>query len=161
MKRAFLIIIIITFSLGCQIDDEPTNAIIGNWKLIDWYDETPKDINNNGEESTDLFSQWNGCKKQSTLILSKDNTGRIVYNGENKNTKCPPGFETNDFFPTEPWKFDERIQTFTLIGDDYLDSYEVIELTTETLILKGAGFFTCCDPEISYYTGGYLKFERE
>jgi hypothetical protein len=166
MKRTFLIIVMIAFTFGCQNDDEPNNqnneiSIIGNWKLIDWYDDTPKDINNDGEESTDLFSQWNGCKKQSTLILLNDNTGKIVYNGENDNPKCPPGFETDDFFSTEPWEFDELNQTFTLIGDDYFDSYVIIELSAETLILEGARFYTCCDSEISYYTNGYLKFERE
>lgn len=156
----------VAFTFGCQDDDEANNqnneiSIIGNWKLIDWFNDTPEDINNDGEESTDLFSQWNGCKKQSTLILSSNNTGKIVYNGENENPKCPSGFETDDFFSIEPWEFDELNQTFTLIGDDYLDSYDVIELSTETLILEGARFFTCCDSEISYYTGGYLEFERE
>ncbi|WP_299442397.1 lipocalin family protein [uncultured Aquimarina sp.] len=166
MKRTFLIIVLIVFTFGCKNDDESDNqnneiSIIGNWKLIDWYDDTPKDINNDGEESTDLFSQWNGCRKQSTLILSNDNTGKIVYNGGNNNPKCPPGFDTDDFFPTHPWTFDELNQTFTLMAYDYSDSYEIIELSSEILILKGSGFFTCCDSEISYYTGGYLKFERE
>jgi len=164
MKKVIFTFITLGILFSCNNDDNESNSdieIIGDWKLVGWYDDTPKDINNDGQESTDLFSQWDGCKKQSTLILSNDNTGKIVYNGGIENTRCPTGFETGDFFTTEPWKFDKINQTFTLIGDDYLDSYEVIELSSGTLILKGAGFFTCCDSNISYYTDGYLKFEKD
>lgn len=160
MKKLIFLFIISGIFFSCN-EDYNEFTIIGNWKLIDWYDDAPKDINNDGQESTDLFSQWGGCKKQSTLILSNDNSGKIVYNGNSNNPKCPPEFETNDFFTTEPWEFDQTNQLFTLIGDDYDDVYEIIELTSEFLILKGSGFFTCCDSEISYYTGGYLKFERQ
>ncbi len=161
-QTKLLLIIILIFLFSCNDDDNsvPTVSIIGNWKLIDWYDDTPQDINNDGQASTNLFSQWNGCKKQSKLVLTSDNLGKIIYTGESNNPKCPNGFEANDFFTTETWRTDDLNQNFILIGDDYLDTYGIIELTLETLILKGSGFFTCCDSEISYYTGGYLKFEK-
>ena len=166
MKNIYLTLIVISLVFGCKNEDEsivqPQEVtIVGNWKLIEWFDDVPRDINNDGQSSTDLMSQWNGCKKQSTLVLSSDHTGKIIYNGENNNPRCPPGFETNDFFTTDPWEIDDLNQELTLIGSDYFDSYEIVELTSESLILKGAGFFTCCDATISYFTGGYLKFRKE
>lgn len=165
MTLKFLPLLIILFTASdCNkhMEDlsQNTPTIFGSWKLIDWYDEDPRDINQDGNASTDLFSQWNGCKKEGVLILEKDFTGKIVYLGKNENPKCPPGFSTNDSFALEPWEIDKEGKYFTLNGDDYSDSYEIIDLTHDMLILKGSGFFTCCDPAISYYTGGFLKFQR-
>lgn len=94
-------------------------------------------------------------------MLSANHTGRIVYTGESDNPKCPPGFETGDFFTTEPWSFNEETLILLFTGDDYFDTYNVFDVTETTLILKGSGLFTCCDPAISNFTGGYLVFERE
>ncbi|WP_172805184.1 lipocalin family protein [Aquiflexum balticum] len=143
------------------VNDDSSALIKGEWILEDWYDSVPRDINNDGEASNNLFSQWNGCKKQSVLFLLDDRTGKIVYKGESNNPKCPPGFETNNFFRTGPWEYNEESQLLTFRGDDYLDSYSVIELSPNTLVLKGSGFLTCCDASISYFTGGYLKFRKE
>ena len=166
MKNLFSYFLLAMLVMSCTKGDDLPNApeeitLTGNWKLVDWYDDTPQDINKDGQASIDLFSQWDGCKKQGTLVLAEDNTGKIIYTGANDNPKCPPGFITNDFFTTETWETDELFQEFILIGDDYDDTYEIMELTSETLILKGSGFFTCCDPAISYYTQGYLEFKKE
>jgi len=159
MKKypAFLFILLVLN--GCSNNSSVSQEeIFGSWKLIDWFDDKPIDINKDGQASTDLFSQWDGCKKQSILIMDKDFSGRIVYTGPQDNIKCPPGFQTGDVFDTEPWTFENGVLTF--IGDDYFDSYEIITLSSSTLILRGAGQWTCCDPAISYYTGGYLRFSR-
>jgi len=166
MKKMIMIVFLLTVVFSCGNDDESNDqdlneSIIGNWKLVEWYDDIPRDINNDGNATTDLFSQWDGCKKQSTLVLFEDNTGRIVYNGENNNPRCPSGFETNDFFTIEPWELDESNNKFILAGDDTIDEYEIVTLNSETLILEGAGFYSCCDASISYFTDGYLKFEKE
>lgn len=140
--------------------ENPEEVLVGIWKLVDWYNEVPIDINGNGDETTDLFSQWDGCRKQSLLVLSEDGTTEIVYIGENDNPKCPSGFETNDSYSIEPWSYDEQDQSLIFTGDDYIDSYSIIELSDHTLVLDGSGFITCCDFNIDYYTGGFLKFER-
>jgi len=156
------IIICLTFSLTFLAYQKQTieDRLIGNWKLVGWYDDIPRDIDKDGNQSTDLFSQWDGCKKQSVLILSEDHTGKIIYTGKINNPKCPPDFKKGSFFTTEPWELTEE-NKLEFIGDDYYDSYEIIELNSNILILKGSSFITCCDSSISYFTGGYLKFKKE
>lgn len=165
MKKVLLLIILTLSVFGCKSDDTNNQdfetLIIGSWELVDWYDDIPRDINSDGVESTNLFDQWDACKKQSVMVLMEDNTGKLVYMGENNNPTCPPGFETGDSFTLELWEIDEVAQTFTLIGDDYIDVYEIVELTSNSLILEGAGFYTCCNAAISYYQGGYLRFEKQ
>lgn len=170
MKRIFFFLIVTWVLNSCTNQDERPlilekieagdGSIFGNWKLVDWFDEVPRDINGDGQESMDLFSQWNGCGKHTILVLRRDYSGRRIYIGPNDNPKCPPGTRTNHSSPTLPWKLDENMQRLTFIGSDFFDSYEIVELTTETLILEGAGFLSCCDEDISYFTGGYLRFER-
>ncbi len=136
------------------------DMLLGNWTLVGWYDDIPRDINKDGKKSIDLFSQWYGCKKQSTLILLDDNSDKIVYTGKINNPKCPDEFKRGSFFTTESWEVTEE-NRLGFIGDDYYDSYEIIKLNSKTLILKGSGFMTCCDTDISYFTGGYLEFKKE
>ena len=160
MKKYSTILFILLVLYSCSSNTNTDQAeIFGSWKLVYWFADNPIDINQNGQASTDLFSQWNGCKKQSILVMENDFSGRIVYTGAGDNVKCPPGFQTGDEFITEPWKLENGVLTF--IGDDYLDSYEVITLNRNTLVLRGAGQWTCCDPDISYYTDGYLRFSRQ
>lgn len=132
-------------------------TMIGGWKLVEWFDDIPRDINDDGTASTDLLSQWNGCTKQSILELGNNQIGKIYYTGEPNNPRCPTNFQTNDYFNTPPWDVDFLGLNF--IGSDFIDSYEIIELSSDVLILRGSSFMTCCDPNISYY-GGFLKFER-
>ena len=136
------------------------DKLLGNWKLVGWYDDISRDINKDGKKSIDLFSQWDGCKKQSTLILLDDNSGKIVYNGKINNPKCPTNFKKGSFFNIKFWEATEE-NKLEFFGDDYLDSYEIIKLRSNILVLKGSGFMTCCDADISYFTGGYLEFEKE
>ena len=167
MKKLFSLLFISLLFLGCKSDDNDNVeeqgqlAIIGNWRLVDWYDDVPRDINGDGNASTDLYSQWNGCRKGNILVLKEDFTTRLIYTGTNNNPKCPPGLETNDTFTIEPWYYDSSYEELVFMGSDYLDSYEIMELNDTTLVLKGSGIFTCCDPDISYFTDGYLKFQRE
>lgn len=143
-----------------KIIAKQSDAIVmtGGWRLIDWYDVIPRDINNDGTASVDLFSQWNGCWKQSILELNDNQAGKIFYTGEPNNPRCPPNLETYDFANIPPWDVNNNYLEF--IGDDFIDIYEIIELSSDLLVLKGSGFWTCCDASISYFTGGYLKFER-
>ena len=141
---------------GQTVEDQ----LIGSWRLVGWYDDIPRDINKDGDRSVDLFSQWQGCKKQSTLILSEDHSGKVIYNGEINNPKCPPHFKKGSFFATESWVLNDEIN-LVFTGNDYDDIYEIIELNSKSLVLRGSGFMTCCDADISYFTGGYLKFEKE
>ncbi|NER11788.1 Lipocalin-like domain-containing protein [Muriicola jejuensis] len=160
MKKHLAFLLIVVFLNSCSnTTNTDQDEIFGSWKLIAWYDDNPIDINQDGQASTDLFSQWNGCKKQSILVLENDYSGRIIYTGPGDNDKCPPGFQTGNIFNTEPWKLENGVLVF--IGDDYFDSYEIITLNKNTLVLKGSGQWTCCDPEISYYTDGYLQFSRQ
>lgn len=166
MKRLMLIPLLAIMLFSCN-NEEASNqtieeSIIGSWKLVDWYDDVPRDINNDGQASTDLYSQWNGCKKQSIFILSSDHTGKIVYIGDNNNPNCPNGFESNSsYFPTHPWEINEEDLSLVFMGDDFNDVYDIVELNSNTLILRRSGFFTCCNADISYFTGGFLQFEKE
>jgi hypothetical protein len=144
---------------------DPDNLIIGKWKLVDWYNDTPLDINKDGNASTDLYSQWNGCFKHSTIeFFATLKSAKVTYTGPNNNLRCPPNSRTNDFYYTFPWRITNppwvisNNQILTFMGDDFLEEYEIIELSTITLILEGSYFLTCCDESISYYTGGFLKF---
>jgi len=165
MKKLYFFTSILLLLLGCKSDDDANIteniSLIGTWNLVAWYDTTARDINNDGNASTDLLSQWNGCKKHSKMILREDHTGDVIYTGPDNNPNCPQDFQTNDTFSTGPWYTEEPPVIFTLIGDDFEDPYYIVELSSTTLILQGAGFLTCCDPDISYFTGGYLKFTRE
>jgi hypothetical protein len=167
MKKLFTFLFISLLFLGCKSDDDSVEEqeqqleIIGQWRLVDWYDDVPRDINGDGNASTDLYSQWNGCRKGNILVLKDDFTANLVYTGPNNNPKCPTGMETNDSFAIEPWYYDSNYEELVFMGSDYLDSYQIMELSVTTLVLKGSGFFTCCDPDISYFTDGYLKFQRE
>ncbi len=161
VKHLFLPFLLF-FLVSCN--NQPTTPknelILGVWKLTEWYSDTPIDINNDGKSSKDLLSQWNGCFKTSKIEFSdKFDYVKIIYTGSNENPKCPPNFKTNDYSTTPPWKIEDDELIF--IGDDYFDVYQIVELTNKTLILKGAGFLTCCDEEISYYTDGYLKFKKK
>jgi len=151
---------------GCQsdedgADEDPIPNITGTWLLTEWYDDVPRDINNDGVASNDLLAQWNGCKKYSKLVLNENGTGEIIYIGPSDNPNCPDGFKTNDSFGSGPWEVDDPPYIFSLIGDDFVDSYIIESLTEQELILQGSGFMTCCDESISHFTGGYLKFTRQ
>jgi len=160
VKKSIIICLIFSIAFLSTKKQEIDTRLIGNWKLVDWYDDIPRDINNDGNLSTDLFSQWNGCKKQSTLILLEDHSGKIIYTGKINNPKCPTDYSSGSFFTTESWEITDE-NSLRFIGDDYYDTYEIIELNSNFLILKGSGFMTCCDSDISYFTGGYLKFKKE
>ena len=160
MTKTMIYYLIFSIALLSFNTQNTEDRLFGSWKLVDWYDDIPRDINKDGEKSIDLFSQWHGCKKQSTLILSDDNSGKIVYNGKINNPKCPVDFKRGSFFTTESWEVTEE-NRLGFIGDDYYDLYEIIKLSSKILILKGSGFMTCCDADISYFTGGYLEFQKE
>lgn len=148
--------VLLCFGLqGQSVKDQ----LSGQWKLTGWYDDVPRDINSDGKSTTDLFSQWQGCKKQSILVLNNDGSGSIIYTGPYDNPKCPSDFQSGSSFNVPPWDVDNRTLIFS--GSDHDEIYEIIELTATKLVLKGSGFMTCCDPDISYFTGGYLKFSRE
>lgn len=166
MKFLPFTLLLTLLMISCESDDKPADetaslSLEGNWILTGWYDTEPRDINNDGVVSTDLYSQWNGCKKHSKLILNEDGTGEIIYIGPDNNPNCPENFQTNDSFGSGPWEVDDPPIIFSLIGDDFVDSYIIESLTENELILQGSGFMTCCDESISYFTGGFLQFERE
>lgn len=154
---ACLLFLMAFWSVKGQSNDA---LLFGHWELVGWYDDVARDINKDGHSSVDLFSQWHGCKKQSTLVLSEDHSGRIVYTGAPNNPKCPPDFKNGNFFSTDPWELMEG-NILRFIGEDYDDIYGIVELNVDSLILKGSQIITCCDADISYFTGGYLKFRRE
>lgn len=163
MRKSILFLSIIALLYSCNSDDnnpEPEAQISGNWKLTEWYDTEARDINGDGNASTDLLSQWNGCWKQSSVFLYGDFTSAKVYLGESDNQYCFPNIKREIPYPYLPYRITGNNETLTFIGDDFNDSYPIIELTNETLVLKGSGFLTCCDESIGYFTGGYLKFER-
>ena len=142
-------------------DDNSTLSLVGDWELVDWYDDSPRDINGDGEATTDLWSQWDGCRKHTILTLMEDGTSMITYTGPDDNPRCPPGRLTDHMFNIEPWEVDEGNTEFTLVGDDTFDTYEIVEFTSDDLVLEGSGFLTCCDAFIGYYTAGFLRFERK
>jgi len=150
--------------LSCKNDDNSESngevTLLATWKLIDWYDLEARDINGDGTASTNLFDQWNGCKKQSLLTLLEQGESNFIYTGQPDNDRCRPGMQTFDSFGLEPWELTNNGMELQLIGDDYFDTYRITELTSDKLVLEGAGFMTCCDESISYFTGGYLVFEK-
>lgn len=167
-KISYLLCSIILVFSSCSNDDgndpaadninEP--ALIANWRLVDWYSEVPIDINNDGNASTNLWDQWNGCHKFSILILNENGTSNIQYTGPANNPKCPPGHETDEVYEYLNWFLSDNDTVLNFDLDDVSDTHEIIELSTENLVLKNAGSFSCCDSEINYYTDGYLVFEK-
>ena len=167
VKQFTLCFAAIIMLAGCADDDTKEitgDRIVGTWKLTGWYDDTAKDIDGDGNASTDLYSQWTGCRKNNTLILNSDFTSKMKEPGNVENDNCeihPDDFDYNYL----PWKFtvneDDNTRSIEFIGDDFFDSYQIIEASSNTLILKGSSIMTCCNPDISYYTDGYLKFTRE
>ncbi len=167
MSHKYLSIFTIFLFLGCakNSSSEIEGSIYGSWKLVNWYNEVPIDINGDGQESTNLFAQWNGCRKESIITLNDDGTSLMVYTGADNNVNCPPDFRTGDSLGNFSWQFEEDpatdIKSLVFVGDDYLDAYQIIELTKTKLIIERAGHWTCCDSSISYYTGGFLEFKRQ
>jgi hypothetical protein len=160
MRISLILLWLITMSFWSVSGQNDETLLLGQWKLMGWYDEVPRDINRDGKSSMDLLSQWQGCKKQSILVLAEDHSGKIIYTGGPNNLKCPPNFKNGDFFSTGSWALTDG-GSLRILNDDYEDIYEIVELDAHSLILKGSGLMTCCDPQISYFTGGFLKFKRK
>ncbi len=167
MKKIYLLFLGLSL-LACQNDEG--NTVIGGpqeatlvttWRLVDWYTDEPIDINGDGNASTSLWDQWNGCRKHTLMELLSDQTTRLTYTGPNNNPKCPPGTQTNDSYFWFPWDYVEDENTILFLSDDTAFSYQIVELTVNSLVLDGAGFLTCCDADISYHTDGYLRFVKE
>lgn len=140
-----------------------TSLIVGEWKLVSWYEDEPKDIDQDGNASTDLLSQWNGCRKNIHIHFKDDYWSETTYTGPDSPVNCPT-YSNGDVIQRMEWSLRDRGQSeqaLEFIGSDYIDSYEIETLDATTLILKGAGFITCCDTDISYYDDGHLKFERQ
>lgn len=149
---------------SCSDDDAPINyenGLVGTWKVVAWYNDTPVDIDGDGTASTDLFAQWNGCYKTSTLTLNANGTTNMTYTGLENNPTCWPGMQTNDSWDYLPWQIDPADDEYPytaleFIGDDYYLGFEIEELTETTLVLRGAGLYV-----YDGFTDGYLKFERQ
>ena len=165
LKHFTLVITVLALLTACADDDtvkKPTaeGLVPGKWKLVDWYADEPVDIDGDGVASTDLFSQWNGCRKNNTLILNDDFTAQMIEPGNPDNPDCITPVKPD--YIIGPWQFDENDETGALsvvfIHDDYFDGYEIEEITQSTLVLKGSGFLTCCGQS---YTDGYVKFTRQ
>jgi|GEM_PF-3877538 len=151
---------------GCGDDDstvETSTALVGEWKLMEWYDDQPRDIDNDGNASTDLLSQWDSCRKYHNVRFNSGGTAALIYKGLQNSLACPPPPEgALNALPAFEWTLDETGENPILEfpTDDATDSYEILQLTSNTLVLKGAGFITCCDESISYYVDGYVKFRK-
>lgn len=166
MKKVLFLFLIMGLLLSCESDDDniivsDPPSLVGSWILTEWYDTEPRDIDNDGIESTNLLEQWDGCNKYSKMILYENGSGELIYIGPNDNPNCPEGLQTNESYSAGPWETESPPVIFTLIGDDFVDPYYIVELSETSLILQGSGFLTCCDESISSFTGGFLKFERE
>jgi len=168
--KYFFAALIIAALAGCSDPDNngftQEQMLVGTWKLDAWYSDTPQDIDNDGNASTDLLSQWNGCYKYSTVQFSADMSSSITYIGPESNPKCPPGLLPNDNYNGLPWYIDNSYAEYPngeiiFTGSDYLESYEIVRLTDTDLIIKGAGLLVNAEPDNSYYTDGYLRFTRE
>ena len=66
-------------------------------------------------------------------------------------------FKDNNKYGFAAWGTKRGKKVFIYDNID-MDTYEVITLNRNTLVLRGSGQWTCCDPEISYYSNGYLEF---
>lgn len=157
-----LALALLMLAVSCNDDDKKPNndsPIFGEWRLTGWYDDTPKDIDSDGNASTDLYLQWNGCYKHNHLEINSNNTFRNIYKGNPENANCNTGQLTVMPSPCQI-KQNSNSTEFIIVGDDYFDSYNVVQADDTTLVLEGSGLMTCCNSEIGYYTGGYLKFTR-
>jgi hypothetical protein len=169
--KYFFATIAAAFALtGCSDPDNnsftPEQLLVGRWKLETWYSDTPVDIDNDGTASTDLYSQWDGCYKNSEIKFNADMSTTITYTGPENNPSCPPGLIATDNWAGLPWYVepataDSPNGTIVFTGSDYLESYPIVRLTDTDLIIKGAGLLVNGDASTSYYTDGYLKFTRE
>ncbi|MFL9844388.1 hypothetical protein [Flavobacterium rhizosphaerae] len=168
MKKIFSLLILSFLFMGCNNDDTKKqeygnhpSMLVGQWKLVGWYSDEPLDINNDGEASTNLYSQWNGCNKNNILVLNADGTSQMMVLGNPENSDC---IIFHDNYEYLPW-YTENINdpaffTLTFMGDDYNITNQIVQMSGTLLTLKDSGFLTCCDPGISNFTGGYLKFEK-
>ena len=159
MKRLLALFIVLGL-LGCNSDDDVSDdTLVGSWLLVDWFDVVPRDINDDGLASTDLYSQWDGCNKNSLLVLNADGSSELFYLGPNNNPNCPPDTQTNDGGPYLPW--DANDGNLRFIGSDFFDTYPIQEHGGNNLVLQGSGFLTCCNQNIGFFTGGFLRFIKQ
>ena len=61
----------------CTNDTVPNEGIVGTWLATSWISDEPVDINNDGEESTDLLAEFD-CYNNETLVFNADNTGVMM-----------------------------------------------------------------------------------
>lgn len=59
--------------------DNTNNSVVGNWLLTAWNCQTALDLNNDGEESTNLLNEMN-CYTNETVVFNSNNTGVFTSN---------------------------------------------------------------------------------
>lgn len=146
---------------GCSKDDSADIdfGIKGEWELVNWYSNEAIDLNGDGQASTDLYGQWDGCFKHSRLILQEENGNEVLlrYLGVDNKANCTPGIKHNDVI-TMGYTWSLRNKNLEFNGSDFVDSYPIKELTSKKMVLEGASFLVGSE---TTYTGGYLEFVKK
>lgn len=161
MKLKYLAILIAVISfLSCE-DEQPVYEarylLPGQWQLTGWYDDEEKDLDNDGTASIDLYSQWDGCSKQSIINFRTNNDFEFTTHGNPDNPGCTT-INVNDVNVTRWQLLNEN--TVLLTGDNFSRQYEIITLEDELLVIRGADLLVNTNDTPSNYTGGYLRFAR-
>lgn len=170
MKKLFLLLSLFSMALtSCEKtenEDETYDCpdfeggdfeheISGCWQIVDWYSETPIVYSEGEEPTTDLYSKWDGCFKESILVLSDNHSSKMIYMGPRFNKSCI-SYIPGQVFWHDPWTigFNETDEflVFFQSEDEYISS-KIIELTDTRLVINNP--FVITDR-----SSGLLVFER-
>ena len=161
MKLKYLAIFLLILTIpGCE-DEQPEYEarflLPGQWQLTDWYDDEEVDINNDGQASVNLYSQWDGCSKNVRINFRADNDFYTSNYGNPDNPSCTT-LNVNEGSINRWQLLNEN--TVLLTGDNFTREYEIVTLEDELLIIRGADLLVNTTDTPSNYNGGYLRFAR-
>jgi hypothetical protein len=105
---------------GCK--KEPTELIVGTWKLTGLTADVPYDWNFDGVMETDLYAVFTACQKDNELTL-------IVGSGRAKN-------DCNDTGRDIQWFKNYDVSRLEIWESTFAGKYDVMESTRKRLVMR-------------------------
>lgn len=82
-----------------NLSSEDKNLLIGTYYLESWTSEQPKDGDGDGDSSTDLLTEFDGCYQDNALYI-----GTEIYKRTEKGQVCE-GYEADEVIVQGEWFF--------------------------------------------------------
>ncbi len=139
------------------LDRTKAELVYGTWVLTEWNDTIARDLNGDGQKSTDLLQQWDNCSKHYEVEISEGLRMKLTYQGPDNNPKCPPNRKKGDsHLMSEFWDLteDRHGKCFRFFGSDYVMKNYVKQIDSNEITFDGLGIF------YSRHYGGTSKFTR-